>query len=168
MKVDIFEIDKNGLDEEWVNQQRNYAKSARAMADAREELERAKASEEVSKDELKLVDAELELDIRKNPSKFDLDKVTEGAVEKAVIIQERHRIALKETYKARNERIKAQHAYDIYQAEVYTLNNKKSAIESLVQLRLSDYFSEPRLKGAAGEEMKEAEENKAFSRRRIK
>lgn len=166
-ELDIFEIDKNRLDEEWVNQQRNYNKAAHDMADAREALERAKASEEVTNDELKFVEAEIELEIRKNPSKFDLEKVTEEAIKKTVIVQEKRTKALRETYKARSARIKAQHFYDICQADVFTLNNKKSAIESLVALDGRNYYSRPHVTGEDGERMKEMERKKNRSSRSV-
>ncbi len=151
---DIFDLDKDALDEEWIAQPRLYHEHAEKLADARTEWERNKSN-------LEVVEAELDKDIRLNPSKYELEKITEPVVEKTIALQSRHQ-------KAKRATTDAKHKVDLIQAVVDALDHRKKALENLVQLRLANYFSEPRVKGEAGRAMKEAEEDKAFSRRRGK
>ncbi len=167
-ELEFFEIDKDRLDEEWVNHVKTFHKLAIVSADAREELERAKANEEMVKDELKAVVAELDLDIRSNPSKYGLEKVTEGAIEKVVILQSKHAKAQKKVYKARQQCIKAQHDSNVADAAVKTMDHKKKALEDLVTLQGRDYFSSPRLSGEAGKEMVEKERREIRSSRSVR
>ena len=137
MTQDIFDLDKNRLDEEWTQQPRLYAQYATKLADARAEHERAKASRDV-------VEAELDRDIRLNPEKYDLTKVTEGSIQSTITLQKAHR-------KVVGDVIEASHTVDTLDAYVRALDHRKKALEKLVDLRLADYFSEPR-KGPVAQE----------------
>lgn len=129
-KPDFYEIDKNQLDREWVNQPKLYYKYARRLADSRAESEQAKTAADVAR---AVADAE----IRGTPAKFGIEKVTEAAVAAAVITHPAYQTAVERMQRAR-------HAVDIVQSAVTTLDHRKKALESLVDLRLADYFSEPR------------------------
>lgn len=129
---EFFEIDKDRLDEEWVNQPRLYYKYARRLEEARSTLEQAKARVE-------LIYAELDSRIRAKPEKFKLEKITDAAVKAVIQADEDYRAALTDMHNARED-------VGTYQVAVGTLDHKKKALENLVDLRLADYFSEPRTK----------------------
>lgn len=140
-KSKFFEIDKLRLDSEWVEQPKLFHKYSTRLADAKEELERAKAHKDV-------VEAELGRDIRSDPAKYDLPKVTEGAVEACILLQPSYQAALDQV-------IKSRHNVDLLQAAVDTLDHKKKALESLVYLHGQDYFSAPVAPHAEKEKMEE-------------
>lgn len=128
--TDIFDLDQNRLDEEWLGQSKLYMTYASQLADARAEWERAKASRD-------LVSAELDRDIRSNPDKYDLVKITEGGVEKTIITQR--------GFQTSNEAvIKAKHKVDLLQATVEALDHRKKSLEALVSLWIGSYFSDPK------------------------
>lgn len=149
---DLFALDPNRLDAEWVEQPRLYHVHAVKLADARETWERAKAGRDV-------VTAELDRFVRRDPAAFGLEKVTESGVEKAVILQIRHKDATEKV-------ITAKHGMDVMQAMVDALDHRKRALEKLVDLRLAHYFSEPRAKGETAEPMRQVERDSAFGKRK--
>lgn len=126
---DLFDIDPNALDDEWIHQSRYYLEAATSLADARYRHEKAKSS-------LELVVAELDRDVRLHPDKYGVSKITEGTVEKTIILQKPYQ-------KATTEVITAKHTMDIWAAKVHALEHKKSALENMVKLRLNEYYSEP-------------------------
>ncbi len=151
MKPNIFDLDKDRLDEEWVEQPKLYHQQAEKLADARAEWERAKAERDV-------VTAEIDQDVRSNPAKYGMEKITEGAVEKKIVLQSRFS-------KANEKVIQAKHAVDVIQAMIDALDHRKKALESLVQLHLANYFSSPKIRGDAGKEMVEVERRETRSSR---
>lgn len=132
---DFFELDPNRLDEEWVEHVRLYHEHALKLADARQEYERTKAERE-------LVAAELDREVRSNAVKLGI-KVTEAVVANAVTEHENYRQVVGKV-------IRAKHDVDVAEVAVSTLEHRKKALENLVQLRLSDYYSEPRIKESPG------------------
>lgn len=126
---DVFAIDKYKLDEELVKQPRLYGEYALKLADAREEYERAKARRDV-------IEAELDQDVRNNPSEYGIAKVTEGAVEKMVT-------AHKRMIAATEKMITLKHQVDILFAMVTALEHRKTALEQLCYLHGRDYFAKP-------------------------
>lgn len=135
---DLFDLNPHRLDEEWLKQARYYHKYAVELADAREAHERAKSARDV-------VGAELALDVRSQPEKYGFDGPkgpTVDAVQQTVLTAKTYR-------EADAAVIKARHALDVVQAFVDALDHRKKALENLVELRLADYFSDPRApKGA--------------------
>ena len=139
----MLDVDLHNLDREWVRHPKEYHHYRMCLADARAEHERAKANRD-------LVSAELSLEIRREPARFDLDKIREDAVERTVLIQKRYRESLDHV-------INTRHAVDVLEGMVSALEHKKKALEMEVQLFLADYFSEPRNpKGYSREQMDEA------------
>ena len=141
--LDYFEIDPDRLCEEWLRQLKIYRKHTHQLADARSEHERAKAQKEV-------VEAELDKDIRLHPEKYDMDKITDKAVERAIVREKAYQ-------KATEECIKARHTMDICQADVDTLDQKKKALENAVRLQIANLWGEPNAKGEAKESAREYE-----------
>jgi hypothetical protein len=138
-----LEIDENRLDDEWIGQPRLYYEYASKLADAKRDLEEAKAEAEVTKANL----AQL---IRTDPEKFGLVKVTEKSVEEAVAVQNDLADALREVREAR-------HLVDVLTGAVASLDHRKKALEKLVELFLANYYSSPKASGRAGEAMDEKE-----------
>lgn len=136
----FLQIDENQLDVEWLGQPELYYEWATKLADAIYDLDEAKA-------ELELVQAEVENSIRSQPDKYGMEKITEKAVAAAVPMQQEYQ----DQSSAFN---KAKHRVALYKATVDSLDQRKRALEKLVDLRLANYFSEPRAKtDAAKEEM---------------
>lgn len=137
----VFGIDKNLLDDEWLNQPKRYFKWACQLEDARAEFEESKA-------EFDVVKSEVDLAIRTNPDDYDLPKVTDKAIAAAMIIQPEYK-------KAQQAMFTVKHRVGILQAAVTSLDHRKKALEKLVDLHGQKYFATPR----ASEHSKEAVDN---------
>lgn len=138
----FFEIDEHRLDSEWVRQPAVYYRYAVKLADARTAYEQAKAARDVTV-------AELDREIRTHPEVYGVAKITEGVVEKTVLLQPEYQKAIAEV-------IDAKHQMDMLQAAVDTLEHRKRALENLVSLHGQNYFSTPRAPHGTEEEMDEA------------
>jgi hypothetical protein len=128
-EYDFFNLDENRLDDEWKEQPKLYFRYAKRLANAKAEYEQKKAERDV-------VAAELDRDIRADPAAFEMPKITEGAVEKTILLQKRYQDITGQVLKAR-------HTVDIVQAAVDALDHRKKALESLVHLFSMNYFSQP-------------------------
>lgn len=148
---DLFAIDPHRLDEEWIKQPSLYRKWARQLANAREEWERAKAQRDV-------VTAEIDKAIRFNPEEYGLEKITEPSVEKTILLQKRYQ-------RAHAVVVEAKHKVDLLEANVSALDHRKRALEKLVDLFLSDYFSKPREPKDSGGVMQRSKADQAFKKR---
>ena len=146
---DIFNIDPNCLDVEWVGQPKLFYKHAEKLADARLELATSKA-------ELDVVAAELDQEIRNDPAVFGLDKVTETTVRTAITLNKRHRSKLK----AFNNN---KHTVDLLQSVISALDHRKAALENMVRLHGQNYFSTPQ---ATTEDAQEAKKEMGVSRKK--
>lgn len=138
-----IEIDKNRLDEEWVDQPRLFHEHAVAAAEARKRWEQAKARLDITR-------AEFDIEMRRDPETYDLPKVTEGVLASAILLQGPVKDAMKVVINAREE-------MGILDAAVIALEHRKKALEKLVELQGRDYYSEPRAHGDAGKAMEEVE-----------
>lgn len=124
-------IDENALDIEWLDQPSlmlKYAKHAAIMSRALDD----------AKEELDAVSAELDKLIRADPDKFDLPKVTEGAITSAIKLDKRHKTA----YSAM---LDAKYESDMAKGAVRALESKKDALENLVKLHGQQYFAGPKM-----------------------
>jgi len=156
-KFDFFELDQHQLDVEWLRQPKIYHEYASKLAEARYAHEAAKTERDITM-------AELDRDIRAAPSDFGLEKITEGCVQSAILVQQRY-------LHKQNIVLKAKHTQDILQATVDALDHRKKALENLVQLHLADYFSSPKKpKDPDGrEKIEELERKSVFdARKRLK
>lgn len=150
MANEFFDLDPNRLDQEWVEQPGLYHKYALLLAEASQRVAEAKA-------QLEITEADVEKSVRDNPVMFGIDKVTEGAIKIRVALHQR-------VIDVKDRLIQAKYEEDVAQAAVRTLDHRKKALEDLVQLRLADYFSEPRVKGQAREKMATASKNRTDRR----
>lgn len=122
-------IDPHRLDEEWMNQPGLYmfwsekAQKARAVADK-------------AKFELEKLEAVVAQEIRKKPSKYGLDKITETGIRNAVLLDPRIQSA---TFGLIDLRTKA----DVLAKFVTALEQRKKALENLVYLTAQGYYSAP-------------------------
>jgi hypothetical protein len=142
----IFDIDKNLLDDEWLNQPKLYYDWALQLEVARLELDNAKAEFDVAQ-------SEIDLDIRTNPENYgelpeeavNKGKITEKMVAAVLIMQMGYKDAQQTVFEAK-------HRVGILQAAVAALDQRKKALEKLVDLHGQKYFATPR----APENSKEA------------
>lgn len=143
MSKSILDVDMYSLDKEWAEQANNYHIYAKKVSEARFEYSKKKAM-------LDLVKAELSLDIRSNPDKYKLPKTTEDTVNAAITVHDKTKVAQQELFDSKKE-------LDDLEAILSALDHKKYALQDMVQLFLSDYFSTPRSKDSveANEKMKQ-------------
>ncbi len=127
MKIDeILKIDKDNLDIEWGRQPRLFQEWSEKLANAIYERDK-------KKQELEELKAELDSDIRKNPSSYGLDKVTESAISSTIVRNEKY----KEKY---DEVIDAVKRVNILTGIRDALEHKKSALKHLTNLFLANYY----------------------------
>ena len=150
----IMEPDKNNLDEEWVKQPKLFTDWAIEAAAARLDYDEAKADVDV-------VRADISLDVRTNPEKYDIEKITEKAIDAAIVLDAAY-------VKAMHKLRKAKHRFEVASALVSGLEQRKSSLENLVKLRLANYFAEPQAPKECREEMEEMKKDRAFHPRRRK
>lgn len=123
-------INKHALDEEWLDQPKQYHYYALKLVEAR-------VDEDEAKQRLELTKAELDLEVRQHPEHFNLTKVTEATVAGAILMHPE--------FKEHQETVSsAKHTTGIVAAAVHTLDQKRRALENLVELFGMDYFSEPK------------------------
>lgn len=130
-------IDKYNLDEECANQPDLYRDHAQLLADAKFNLDENEA-------EFELVKAELDRAIRKTPRKYGITRVSERAIDNAVILQPEYQQA------ARLVR-EAKHAVETLKGAVITLEHRKQSLENLTYLQGQGYFAEPKVPRSAME-----------------
>ena len=145
-------IDEQALDVECLEQPRITLQYAKWVADMERKKDRAKERVEVVK-------AELDKDIRSNPSKYGLAKITEGAVQNTIILQPEYR-------EAQVAYIEAKHESDIAKAAMRAVDTKKATLENLVKLFGLSYFAGPSVPRNLAEERakKQKESNQKVAR----
>lgn len=129
-KSPFAQIDINHLDSAWLEQPTLMEEFTRELADARNALEAAER-------QLELYEAEIDLRIRNEPSKFGIEKLSEKAVKSAMLLRKKHQ-------RLTDDVIAARHAVAVLQAAVTTLDHRKKALEKLVDLWLAGYFATPK------------------------
>src|SRR5581483_205142 len=144
----ILDIDIHNLHEECAEQPKLFARVCEQLADARRELARVE-------EELRIVDAELDRDIRLHPEKYGLDKTTEPAIKAVILTHKRHRLAYEKLCDAKHDR-------DILEGLKDAAAQRKTMLEDDVRLFLANYYAEVRLRRAA----QEHEADRAFGRKK--
>jgi hypothetical protein len=124
-------IDENILDVELLEQPSLMAKYSRMLAEAQRDRD-------LAKERLDLIKAEIDLDIRDNPQNYKLAKTTEAAITNCILMEEDYQNAQKEWNEA-NFQVNVLHGV------IKAIENRKSALENLVKLFLSNYFAGPAL-----------------------
>lgn len=127
---DMF-IDDSALDVEWLEQPSLMFKYS--THEAEKERER-----DLAKEALDLVKADLDRNIRENPDKYGIAKVTETVILNTIITQDEY----KEAY---HKFLDIQYEYNIAKVAVRAVAQRKDALENLVRLHGQQYFAGPRV-----------------------
>lgn len=133
-KKNILAIDKYDLDRETAEQPDLYRKHAKIACQKRFDYDTAKANHEVLK-------AQIELEVRRDPEKFGLSRITEDLVKAVVTTDQRLIASTKNLLLLKKESAE----YDIL---TDALQQRKKSIEDLIQLFFRDYFAKPKTKKA--------------------
>ncbi len=122
-------IDAQSLDVEWLEQAERAFKWNKRLADAKRELDRVKTEVDIDM-------ADFRMEVRRNPSKYGIEKVSVDAIENCLTCDV--------TWKrGREELAEAQHEVDILFAAVMAMNQRRDALENLVRLFGQNYFAGP-------------------------
>uniref|UniRef100_A0A6M3K1C3 Uncharacterized protein n=1 Tax=viral metagenome TaxID=1070528 RepID=A0A6M3K1C3_9ZZZZ len=141
-------VDPLQLDVEWAKQAQTFHRYAEQAADARDLMER-------QKEKVAVLEAELGLAIRSNPTKYGLEKVTEGAIQSKILLDSSRKEAMEKL-------ATLIHRHELLSIAVRSLDQKKSALENLVRLQGQNYFASPSVPRDIGSEWaKEVERNAA-------
>lgn len=124
------QINESALDLEWLNQPSLTFEYARNAALAEDRRDRAKEA-------LELCKAEIDEDVRKNPSKYKLEKVTDKAIE-SITMQDKE-------YKQKNDAyLTAKFELNVANGAMKAIGDmRKAALENLVKLIGQQYFAGP-------------------------
>ena len=126
-----LKIDVESLDVEWADQPTLMLKYTKISAEARMELDEAKEN-------LGVVKAEIDLQVRETPEKFGIAKATEAAIQSAIILDE-------EFIKASSKCFEASYELEMAQGAVRAVDQRKQALENLVRLHGLQYFAGPKI-----------------------
>ena len=144
-----IQIDETALDVEWLDQPSLMMKYSRHAAEMRKRVD-------LAKEKLEYVKAKIDKDIRTNPDKFGIDKVTEGAIFSA--------IQSTETFKeASTKVIETKFELDIAQAAVIAISQRKDALENLVRLYGQQYFAGPKIPRDINSERQKSDRQKRIN-----
>ncbi len=148
----FLEIDMDSLDEEWINQPELFHKYAIKASLYSKKHDEAKA-------ELDVVKAEAGKRIRQNPQKYGIKKVSEKAIEEAIILDHSYQEALEALHSAK-------YKWDIARDAVRALDQRCKALENEVKLHGQNYFSTPQADETSREAVNDIE-RKAIRRRQV-
>ena len=164
----IIEPNKNLLDDEWVYQPRLFRHWAEKLEDAKAEIDDAKREFDVIKAEFEEVKASLDLDIRRDPDKYDLPKVTDKSVPIVMLLQTRYKKTQQALFNAQRVIDTAKHKAGILQAVVKSLEQRKSSLEKLVDRHGQKYFATPRASEHSREMVDEIEKRSTRRKSKVK
>lgn len=139
-------IDEQALDVECVAQSKLVMKYTRHLAWCERDRDRLKES-------LKLVESELELDIRLHSEKYGMEKVTDKSVAAIIPTQKSYKDTLENYLNAKFE-------YSVAKGACDAIDHKKTALELLVKLHGQGYFAGPNIPRDLGAEVKKYQENR--------
>jgi hypothetical protein len=123
-------IDEDALDVEWVEQPALFLKYSRHSAQKEKEKDEAK-------EQLELVKAEIDKEIRSFPDRFGIEKITDKVVENTILLQPDYKEASDAYIQAKFEWNTAKGATDAF-------NQRKEALENLARLNGQNYFAGPK------------------------
>ena len=130
IKLDVFYIDLNNLEEECANHPILFIKYSNMLCKARQKQEEEKAV-------LDLTYCEIDIAIRKNPGKYDLpDKTTEAMIKNTIPLKKKYKEAFAKYMKAKEKT-------DTLQIYVNAFEHRKKMISNAVQLQHDQYFAKP-------------------------
>lgn len=129
--ADDLRIDEEMLDVEWLEQPMLFMKYANKYADTQRDLDDVKQK-------LDILKAELDKEIREKPSEFGIEKVTEGAIQSAILTNVSYQVMYDALLNTKYENDMAKNA-------VQAFNMRKEALENLVKLHGQSYFAGPKV-----------------------
>ena len=152
--VNDLRIDESALDVEWLGQAALMGQYVVLAAETRMEMDKAK-------ERLDLAKAELDKDIRMDPDKYDVSKITEGVVLTTVLMQAKYK-------EASDAFIEAKYEYECAMGAVRAIEHRKTALENLVRLNGQSYFAGPSVPRNLAEEveLKQGRTNRKMVERR--
>ncbi|MCH7561604.1 MAG: hypothetical protein IIC67_09630 [Thaumarchaeota archaeon] len=124
-----LELDPNQLDVEAVRQGEIFYKWAEQLVNAKEHVDRMKF-------QLEVTEAKLNVEIRDDPAKFRIEKITEAVVKAAIVMSPRYE-------EKRCLYIEAQSVSALLSNAVAALEQKKRMLEVLITLHGQEYFAGP-------------------------
>lgn len=122
-------IDPHALDIACLEQPYLFFKYAEKAIDARTAADQAKLRKEI-------IEAELDIKVRRNPGKYGLEKVTDPSVKAAVLRHPKYSAAMGEWLTARDTQA-------VLEQAVGAMEMRKRMLEALVTLHGQGYFSVP-------------------------
>jgi len=145
-----MEIDPNALDIECLEQANLMLRYSTICANWEREAARLK-------EKLALIDAKLDADIRANPEKYKISKITEPVVANTILTLEEHQLACAEYWDAKYEHGVAKGAVD-------AVSERKDMLESLIKLHGQQYFAGPSVPRDLGYEQQQKYKQKSVDR----
>jgi len=139
-------IDQSALDVEWLEQPRLMFKYGQYQAEC-------KAMMDLRKEQMETQWAEVDGDIREDPGKYGITKITESAIKNAVLLDGDYQSAQEQYNEARYE-------YEMAKVAVVALDQKKTALENLVKLHGQMYFAGPSVPRDLSKEWEKREKGK--------
>jgi hypothetical protein len=144
-------IDEHGLDVEWLKQSVLMLKYGKHAAQMKLDMDHAK-------EELDVIKAQLDREIRAFPDNYDLNKLTETIVFNTIVIQPEYR-------DANSKYLNAKYEYDIAMVAVRAIDQKKTALENLVRLHGQQYFAGPSIPRDLSKEWEKVEAQKQTNKK---
>ena len=130
-------IDPDLLEEEWLMQPALYLKYSELKRQAIEDQRDTKAK-------LELWQAQKSLNIRSDPSEYGLVKATNDSVNETILCLMADKNSGEDGFKRQAEYNEATYRLDVFSNVLRALDHKKKALEMLVQLHVSNWFSGPK------------------------
>ena len=124
-------IDFNNLHENWQNQGETYA-------DYSEEVAKTIRIVDKFKERVRVREATVALEIRSDPSSYGIAKLTDSVVKDVVTLDER-------LIELRKDLIKATFEKNILRGSTKSLSQRKTALEWICRLWISNYFAVPNI-----------------------
>lgn len=121
-------IDEFRLEDEWQGHSQMVLNAGVLVAEKQKDFD-------VAKDLFERTKADLDFEIRRDPTAYNIGKMTETAVQSAMILHPEYKIASGQVIKTR---------YELQQAQAIanSLEHRKRALSMLVELWMHDYYSD--------------------------
>lgn len=124
-------IDESSLDLEWLEQPSLMLKYSKIAAKSRMTMD-------LAKEQLEIVKAELDKEIRKDPENFEISKITENVITNTITLQDEYQEAYQNYLNSKYE-------YDMALNATRAIEQRKDALENLVKLYGQKYFAGPKV-----------------------
>lgn len=164
-----YKIDPLQLDVECVRQAELFWKWSERAVKAQAEVERFKLACDLQKEEVKTIQARLELDCRKDPAAFGVPdgRLTEAAIGAAVATHEGFLKAQRKLQKTQERYLEKKETAALLDKAADTIEMKKKTLGDLIILHGQQYFAGPKVPRDLGGSYKRHQEeiqNKAHQK----